>query len=435
MAQASPANAGVTVHGEVFDSVHAVPLAGATVMMNGSGEVAVSDNSGRFVFHSVTPGPHTFTAYHAAVDSAGFAALSSRVDVVNEQTVVRLALPSFRTLWGRICQGPFAADSGFVTGVVRDAATRNALPGANVELVWLQPRVDSTRHIRQTRWRISTTADSSGAYALCGIPIDAGPNIQATRGTATSGIIDMLGSGEHVLRRDLYVAPADPANVGTITGTVSNPDGSPFADARVVLEGTPEVRSGRDGRFTLRNVPAGTRELEVLAVGLAPTTLTVDVFRSDTSVVNVTLRRVTTLDVVRVIGSALQRRLLRGIEDRRKIGLGRYLDSTQLAGVGTLSGALASFPSVVINRRGSRFIVTLPSGAGRCNADLFVDGIRQVIGRQADEDTYSILDDLRPDDIALVEVYAHGEDTPMEFASPWSSCGVIAVWTKSALHR
>jgi len=260
-AQNAPANTGVTVRGEVFDSVHAEPLAGATVMMTGSSEVSMSDAHGRFEFHSVSLGPHTFTAYHAAVDSAGFTALSSRVNVGNEQVVVHLALPSFQSLWSRICPGPFSADSALVTGTVRDAVTRMAVAGAQIELAWVEPHIDSTKHLRQTRWRIDATSDSSGAYALCGVPTDAGPNIRATRGQLASGIIDMLGTKEHVLRRDLYVSLPGQTNVGTISGTVSNPDGSPFADARVVLEGVPEVRSARSGRFVLHNVPTGTREL------------------------------------------------------------------------------------------------------------------------------------------------------------------------------
>jgi hypothetical protein len=123
------------------------------------------------------------------------------------------------------------------------------------------------------------------------------------------------------------------------------------------------------------------------------------------------------------------------IEDRRKIGLGRYMDSTQLAGVGALSSAISAVPSVYINRSGSRFVVTLQSGGHRCNANLFVDGIRQNVVRESTDEDYAILNDLRPDDIALIEVYARAEDTPMEFASSWNSCGAIAVWTKSALRR
>src|SRR5262249_39805948 len=52
---------------------------------------------------------------------------------------------------------------------------------------------------------------------------------------------------------------------GRITGQVG---GQPVAEARVLVIGTAlSAMSGEDGRFTLRNVPNGSAQLQVLRVG------------------------------------------------------------------------------------------------------------------------------------------------------------------------
>ena len=59
------------------------------------------------------------------------------------------------------------------------------------------------------------------------------------------------------------------ARKGTITGRVTaQTAGNRFAEARIIVIGTSvAATSGDDGRFTLRNVPAGSAQLQVLRVG------------------------------------------------------------------------------------------------------------------------------------------------------------------------
>src|SRR5690348_7662816 len=52
---------------------------------------------------------------------------------------------------------------------------------------------------------------------------------------------------------------------GRVTATVGN---APLADARVVIIGsTASAITGEDGRYTIRNAPTGTVQLQALRVG------------------------------------------------------------------------------------------------------------------------------------------------------------------------
>ena len=67
----------------------------------------------------------------------------------------------------------------------------------------------------------------------------------------------------------LFTAAERVSAQGTITGHVTAQAGAqPLVDARIVLIGTSITgTTGQDGGFTLRNVPAGTAQLQVLRVG------------------------------------------------------------------------------------------------------------------------------------------------------------------------
>src|SRR5207249_3646393 len=147
--------------------------------------------------------------------------------------------------------------------------------------------------------------------------------------------------------------------------------------------------------------PLGTRELEVLAVGMSPIVMVVDVTARDTTIVTAQLHRITTLDVVRVTASRRARQLVAELEERQRTALGYVRDSTFVAGHGTMSGVFDEFPGAQMEpARGTstaRFTVTMRSlqGPGRCTATVWVDGTKS---------DYDYLSFLRPEEIAMVEV-------------------------------
>ncbi len=390
--------------------------------------MTTTDSMGRFRFDTVSPGLRTFVMQHDALDSAGFTGISTRATVSDSTTELRIALPSFATLWRTACGGDAPADSGFVFGSVRSAITDRPVAGALVDLRWLELRVASEARVVQRRWHGEARSDSTGSYTVCGVPLSEGIRIQATTDSGASGLIDLPPREQlRVQRRDLVVGPvASSATVprGTIVGLLSNTTGGPFVDARVLMAEAAETRTDREGRFVIRNVPVGTRQVEVLAIGMMPVVTTIDVVAGDTATLALSVRRMTTLEAMRVT-SARQKRLIDGLEERRKMGYGQYRDSTQLRG--TMVSTLSDFSSTnVVRGQGGKFNVLFRQGKDYCAATIFIDGIRQP-----DQEEMSF---LYPDELAAVEVFPRANLVPMRFMSGKTQCGVVAVWTKRGIR-
>jgi hypothetical protein len=185
-----------------------------------------------------------------------------------------------------------------------------------------------------------------------------------------------------------------------------------------------ELRTGSNGRFTIPNVPAGTRQVEVLAIGMSPVVIPVDVSPNETASIGATMRRVTTLDVVRVTGSRRTMLVVSEFESRRKNGAGYVRDSSQIAANGTMASVFFAFPSLQVERgsSASSFWLSLPGGArGRCVANLWIDDVLQ---RDMDLLTF-----LRPSEIAAVEVYPRVFNTPNKYMGV-DMCGSVVIWTK-----
>ena len=416
----------VSVHGVAYDSIRNRPLADAFVAVVGSGASTTTDARGRFHLDSIAPGPHTIELQHALLDSVGLSGVRARVIVSDGRDDIRLATPSFATLWRAACgPTPPPRDSGLVYGTVRDARDHKPVVAAIMELAWIDFAVDQrTKGISQQQWRGQSRSDATGSFALCGTPTAMTVRVQARAEGRASGTIDLPPSDLRVRRQDLSIGAVtepDSTRRGIIAGLITDPAGAPFIDARIVMNEVPEVRSGADGRFTIRNVPAGTREVQVLSVGMQPVVSTVDVIPGDTTRFMAQLKKVTTLATVNVT-SMRYSKFMQEFAERRKLGFGYVQDSTTLGTRGMMVSVFEAFPSIRVNRgRGRAFNVQGPEG---CVLTLWLDGFRQI--------TYDVLTDLYPEQIAVVEVYPRSLTTPPEFIAPNSSrCGSVAVWTKS----
>ena len=423
LAQETPA----TLTGVVFDSLGGAPLSGAFVVLQG-GRVALADDRGRFEFDSVAPGTYTVVAQHPALDSSGLSGIGVRALVPGPQVIV--ATPSFAALWRVACGERAApADSGFVYGTVREAKDGRPVGDAVVTLTWLELQA-RRRTLEQYEWRADARTDRSGTYGICGVPLGATLRVWAAAESLSSGTIDVVA--RRVQRRDLTLgALNDGRGVGVVVGHVTDSAANPVVNARAISDGL-EVRTDDDGRFMMRDVPTGTRQLSLVAIGYAPAALVVDVAAGDTTVVSASMASVRTLDVVNVRARTSYGHLIaRGIEERRRVGLGYITDSTTIGSHGTLASLFAQAPAVRIRRAGTSFLVMFPvrvqrvPGENLCMAAVWIDG------RASDQ---SFLNALRPDEIAAIEVYSRFLILPMDFMGKNDGCGVIAVWTKRAFH-
>lgn len=428
----------VTVNGIAFDSLRNQPLANAFIILTESSRSTTSDDKGRFRFDTVAPGTYTFAMQHAVFDDLGLSGATAKVTVTDGRTPVTLAVPSFATLWRAACgNNPVPSrDTGLVYGTVRDASTKRSVPQAWVEFTWLDlVKVDPAKrstNVTQRRWKNEVQADAQGGYAVCGTPIGMGYTMRAFVGTNTTPSVTLVPTLDLVRRIDIVLggsSAADATRRGTVRGAVIDSGGRPVREMRVAV-GDVEARTDPEGRFTLRGVPTGTRQVDASAVGFNPVQGVVDVFADDTTQVTLTTWRVSALDTMRVRASANGRIRIAQFEERRRQGFGNYLDSLALAKRATLSAALMGMPGVTIQNQsanGRNFNIWLyGSGVGNCLANILLDGVQQT--------SSDIFNTLVPTDFAAVEVYPQRTTVPTELLRANQVCGTVAFWTKRAFR-
>jgi hypothetical protein len=292
-----------SIVGSVFDSIAQRPLNGARIHLADLGREAVADSFGRFRFDSVGAAVHTLWADHPTLDALGLFSLGARVDATPEvNNNVALAIPSFATLWKRACgAGPVpSSEEGFVFGRVLSGASSMRAYGSSLEVSWPARTGDGARAAVQAQ------ADSTGDFALCGVPVRRTVTLSTSGAdSSTVPVSFQLGAGR-IARRDLSFPPksaidsligdtsrvalARPADGATLSGSVHDATGRPVRDARVSLSGvTSERRADALGAFTVRGIPAGTRVLAVSATGYVRAQRLVTLAVDDSAYVALTL--------------------------------------------------------------------------------------------------------------------------------------------------
>jgi carboxypeptidase family protein len=418
------------LHGVAYDSLLGRPLAGASVWLRDLNRSTLTDSAGRFALDSVPPGRHVFLLAHRDLDSAGLGIVAAAVTVAAGKDVA-LAVPSLQTVWRRLCgRDSIGADSAIVFGSVRDADSRTLLSGVTVTVVWPHLTLAALRHEGVETRADSAVTDSTGTFRVCGIATGLNVRAQARAGPFATGIVQLMASERPVARLDFLLSrvPAGDSGRGasSLTGRVHTSTGNPVAAALIVLEGVDSAVSDADGRFTLGRLPGGTRWLRVRAVGFAPTETGVELPSRGVDTLDLELHAITQLDTITVVATARTRRVLREVDERRKLGLGYVLGPDEIQRRVTLRSVLQSFPSLTVQGTMNSFTVFMRSGSmspmssAYCVADLRIDGIPS---------TWDLLSSYEPKDIAAVEVYPRVSTVPLQYQNVASTCGMVLVWT------
>jgi hypothetical protein len=191
----------------------------------------------------------------------------------------------------------------------------------------------------------------------------------------------------------------------------------------------PEARSDSAGRFTLPRVPAGTRQVEALAIGSASVVASADVVPHGTTSIAVTLPKAVTLETMRTVAERNVRVFAAEFEARRKLGFGYVRDSSEILKYDQFVNVLRDVPGLNVQYRSSTLTISVPDGKGSaCPPDVVIDGARAGFGN---------LIDLSPKEIGGVEVYPRAAHIPPRFVAPGiqPQCGMILVWTKYGLKN
>jgi hypothetical protein len=443
---------GVRIDGTVFDSVHARPLAGVRVVAAGTGAQTgvrvetVSDSAGRYHLDSLPAGRYAVGFESPLLDSLEIS-LPPREAVVPPLSAVRvdLAMPPAAKLRAAVCRDTTLAEgSGVIYGHVVHAETENPLSGGVIALQWHDLSFDRRKLRAVTAERTASAAiDDRGWYRACGVPTGAWVSMQVQVEDRVGPVLrtrvdDTLGIVIRHLSLSVPTAPASSDTAGssviapftgtaTLTGVVTGPGDLPVSSAEVRVRGARSSGlTDAQGNYTVRDLPAGTRELEVRRIGYEVAETSVELRGGAAVRRDVRMQRVVMLDSIAVV--ATRSRYPEFSEHRKAAVSGRFfgpediarrhptLTSDLVRSAGGFTVDLSRGRSKVVSARGM-------SSRNACIANVVIDGMSY--GRM-DPDAISV-DDVNPRDIGAIEIYREGDMSPPEYGG---GCGTIVIWTK-----
>ncbi len=266
---ASAQDAAGSLRGVVFDSVLARPLAGARVVLVGTGRAEVAGEDGAFAFAGLAAGSYSLVFSHPRADSLGYAPAPVAVTVEAGAEARRdLAIPSLGAVLNASCL--LAGGRGALAGFVRESDGGTRVAGAPVAVSW--PATEDGRVVTATTMAVT---DRRGVYRVCslpsGVPLTVEPRVPGTFGLATELA---LSDGERALA-DLDVAAAPELAVrepprrldwAEVAGRLYDAEtGRPVEGAVVMLgDSLSSARTRRGGSFHLGSVPIGRHRVTVL---------------------------------------------------------------------------------------------------------------------------------------------------------------------------
>jgi hypothetical protein len=443
------------IEGEVTDSAHARPLAGATLVLTPRAadspplRIALTDERGRFHFDTLAPGAYDLEVVHPILDSLDLTLPPRTLTLaVDERLHLQLGTPSGATLRAAACPGlQLAKGQGAVVGRVVDADTDTPLVDARVLVSWNDLTIDRSTLRAEAQQRTgAVVVDSLGGYRLCGVPTEnflliqvqaqgrAGTTIRVSvpedvgvvlrRLSLSASAAPLIASIDSAASGNAAPTPPQP-RMGTaaLTGTVQSAAGQPVPGAQVrVLDAVGAARTDSLGHFTLEHLPAGTQLLEVRQVGYLLGQHPVEL-RSGRSVeTSVVMARIVSLDSIRVVA---RRSLYRESEQRRRMngGFGRFMDEQEIERRNPVEVSDLLRTTLGFQVRGSGLDAKIISSRGRisiargeCETNIVIDGIQ-----------HQDINLLSPRDIGVLEAYSGPAGAPMRYDA---ACGVIVITTK-----
>jgi len=434
-APAAPAGV-ASLRGIVTDSLHEIPLRGALVRVENTTRESVTDSLGRYRIDSVSAGQHRLLVIHPLLDTLGISLVTQPMSfAAGDDKEIFLSVPGNETLVSLLCTAARRAlGPAALVGFVRDADTEAAAQGAKVSLLWYESDplgFKKTPRVREQQ------IGADGRYRICGLPETMNGKLQVFRGGVQTGEVPVeLGgtSGSNLLAmRSMSISSTSQvvASASTdtgakttivrgrsrVTGKILNKYGQPIVGARVELQNTGAATKTRaNGDFTLDSLPSGTQTLEIRQLGFAPTEVAVELSAANPQ--NVTVKMtdyVPVLSEMRVTANREHGLSDVGFADRKKSGMGYYLDADQLKTRQTVqfSDMLRTVPGVRVQPggNGTNVITSSRNPTGGC-VTFYVDGAPWQQMTPGDLDTY-----VRPEEVAALEVY-NGSTTPAQFQQP-----------------
>jgi hypothetical protein len=235
---------------------------------------------------------------------------------------------------------------------------------------------------------------------------------------------------------------------GAMSGIVrEDSSGLPLPGVEVLLDRTAHrALTNAQGRYFLGGVPAGRYSAIFRAVGHVPVRMDVVIVAGDTVRANATLvRSDVVLDPIEVIGETPRPRGdgLEAFEERRRMGFGRFIDSTEMRRSEhvRLDDLLQRHGVVIVPAQ--RYAIAVNpryrsiTGAYNCVMSVFLDGVRIGEGGRAGASSFDLerLDVrhlIRTHQLTAAEIYLGAGSIPIQFGGASGACGAIVLWSRRA---
>ena len=447
--------------GTVFDSVHSMPLAGATVFVVGSPRLGSTNERGLFTIDSLKPGMHRVHVAHELLDSLGITMMTDSFEVVaGERKILEMALPSAETLVGLSCNaatrrlGPSA-----IVGRLLDADTDQPVSGARVSFAWSELSLAAgLKRIPKVR---GASANADGVFRICGVPSEVEGTLQAEKSGITTAEVKITFIGQPLVIQGLRIGNANKvaqAQVDSATGVIPgrsvgeqrfsavnyqkgsavlrgkvvNANGIPIPNARVEVEGTTSrALTNAEGGFTLTELPSGTQSVVARQMGFAPVSQPVDLSTREAATTTITMNTpVQLLEPVVVTAESDMGLENIGFTARKRGMSGTFMDAKEIMarGPNLLTDVFRTVPTLrVVPVSPYDYAVQSSRGnslGGNC-VRFWLDGNPFEAVFPGDVDRM-----IPPYDIAAIEVY-NGSTVPIEFTNANSAnCATIVIWSK-----
>ena len=233
-----------------------------------------------------------------------------------------------------------------------------------------------------------------------------------------------------VAAQDSARAPAATTPAYQVTGTVKDSAGAPVPEAEVTLiERATTLRrpvaTDAQGRFELRDVPAGRLTVRVRRLGYQPRTVDVVVGATAPTTFLKIIVTPAPAQLEEVLVDAAPSGRLREFYDHRqqRQSFGRFLELADIRRIAprSLSDLFRSVPGITIRAATTGGNTIRIRG---CQPTVWVDGQR-IPGAELD-------DVIQPNDIGGIEFYPSSSGIPPQYLDPSNRlCGLILVWTRS----
>ena len=199
---------------------------------------------------------------------------------------------------------------------------------------------------------------------------------------------------------------------GIITGRITSEVNQPIADARVLVIGsTVSAVTGEDGKYTLKNMPNGSIEIQALRVGFRSEKKTVAVTGTTVTVDFVLKQAIAQLDEVVTTATGQQRRVELGNSIQTLGNVTKNVENTAVMSIQDLLIAKAPGVNVLqgsVVGAAPTIRVRGVSSINLSNAPIWVvDGVRYITTQgasSAGSTPISLLNSLTPEEIEDIEI-------------------------------